>query len=78
MQNSNLEAVVTAEFKKHMRSDIVFDVEKTPLAELGIDSLDFFEAVMSLEEKLGLEIPVEELDAQMTVRSFCSLINNVG
>lgn len=76
VQVPDIEAAVEAEFRSRMRSDINFDVETTPLAALGIDSLDFFEAVMSLEEKLGREIPVEELDAQMTIRSLSLLIEN--
>jgi acyl carrier protein len=66
---------VVAEFRTRMRKDLEADVERTPLAELGIDSLDFFEAVMALEERLGCEIPIEKLDAATTVRSLCIVID---
>lgn len=75
MGYEELQAAVTTEFRTRMRKDLDRDVENTPLAELGIDSLDFFEAVMALEERLGCEIPIEKLDAQTTVRSLCLIID---
>lgn len=75
MVYEELLAAVIAEFKTRMRKDLERDVEITPLAELGIDSLDFFEAVMALEERLGCEIPIEKLDADTTVRSLCHVID---
>ena len=35
--------------------------------DLGADSLDLFELVMSLEDKYDLEIPSEELEKLLTV-----------
>lgn len=35
--------------------------------DLGTDSLDLFELVMSLEEKFGIEIPSEDLEQLATV-----------
>lgn len=75
MVYEELRAAVVAEFRTRMRKDLERDVEITPLAELGIDSLDFFEAVMALEERLGCEIPIEKLDADTTVRSLCQVIH---
>lgn len=75
MVYEELVAAVVSEFKTRMRKDLECDVEITPLAELGIDSLDFFEAVMALEERLGCEIPIENLDAETTVRSLCIVID---
>ncbi len=45
------EVVVTASFKE----------------DLGADSLDLFEMVMSLEEEFDVEIPTEELEKMVTV-----------
>lgn len=75
MVDEQLLATVSTEFRTRMRKDLDRDVERTPLAELGIDSLDFFEAVMALEERLGCEIPIEKLDAATTVRSLCQVID---
>lgn len=35
--------------------------------DLGADSLDLFEMVMSLEDKFGIEIPTEDLEGIKTV-----------
>ena len=35
--------------------------------DLGADSLDLFEMVMSLEDKFGIEIPAEDLEGIKTV-----------
>lgn len=35
--------------------------------DLGADSLDLFELVMSLEEEFGVEIPTEDLEQIATV-----------
>lgn len=35
--------------------------------DLGADSLDLFELVMTLEEKYGVEIPTEDLEQIATV-----------
>ncbi len=49
-------------------------VEKSAVVEsasfkddLGADSLDLFEMVMSLEEEFGVEIPTDELEKMVTV-----------
>lgn len=42
--------------------------EATSLKEdLGADSLDLFELVMSLEEEFGVEIPTEDLEGIATI-----------
>lgn len=41
--------------------------EATFKEDLGVDSLDLFELVMSLEEKFGIEIPSEDLENLLTV-----------
>ena len=42
--------------------------EETAFKEdLGVDSLDLFEMVMSLEDTCGVEIPTEDLETMVTV-----------
>lgn len=49
-------------------ADIETITEETSFKEdLGADSLDLFEMVMSLEESCGVEIPTEELEQMQTV-----------
>ncbi len=42
-------------------------MEATFKDDLGADSLDLFDMVMTFEEKFGVEIPNEELEAMATV-----------
>lgn len=46
---------------------------ETTFAELGIDSLDTVEMLMNLEEKIGIEIELEE--KVTTVGELCEFIN---
>ncbi|MEF9840092.1 MAG: acyl carrier protein [Lachnospiraceae bacterium] len=43
--------------------------------DLGADSLDLFELVMSLEEEFGVEIPTEDLEKITTVGEVIKYIN---
>ena len=43
-------------------------------ADLGADSLDLFELVMSFEEEFGVEIPTEELEKMVTVQDVMDYI----
>lgn len=42
--------------------------------DLGADSLDLFELVMSLEDRFGIEIPSEDLEELVTVRDVVDYI----
>ena len=42
-------------------------METTFVDDLGADSLDLFEMVMSLEDSCGVEIPTEDLETMVTV-----------
>ena len=46
--------------------------------DLGADSLDLFELVMSLEEKYEIEIPSEELAELTTVGSVMEYLKGKG
>lgn len=49
-------------------ADISTITEETSFKDdLGADSLDLFEMVMSLEESCGVEIPTEDLEQMKTV-----------
>ena len=58
--------------KKIIAEVLNVDVEEitmdtTFVDDLGADSLDLFELVMSLEDKYDVEIPSEELEKLLTV-----------
>lgn len=42
--------------------------------DLGADSLDLFELVMSLEDKFGIEIPSEDLEQLETVKDVVNYV----
>ncbi|MCQ2499163.1 MAG: acyl carrier protein [Lachnospiraceae bacterium] len=44
--------------------------------DLGVDSLDLFELVMTLEEEFGIEIPSEDLENITTVGAVIEYIEN--
>ena len=46
--------------------------------DLGADSLDLFELVMSLEEEFGVEIPSEDLESIATVGDFINYMKEHG
>ena len=61
----NLEAVEITE-KSNFKDD------------LGADSLDLFELVMSLEEEFGVEIPSEDLEKIATVGDVVNYLKEHG
>ncbi len=46
--------------------------------DLGADSLDLFELVMSLEEEYGVEIPSEDLEKIATVNDVMEYLKAKG
>ena len=46
--------------------------------DLGADSLDLFELVMSLEEEFGVEIPSEDLESIATVGDVINYMQEHG
>ncbi len=46
--------------------------------DLGADSLDLFEMVMSLEEEYGMEVPAEELENIETVGDMIEYMESKG
>lgn len=67
------ERVIREAFRGLLRTDLDYNIDGTPLAELGIDSLDFFEALIELEEQHGLKIPIEKLDGNLTLADIFAL-----
>lgn len=53
-------------------SELGIDEDKITLnatfkEDLGADSLDLFQMVMSIEDEYGVEIPTEDLESMLTV-----------
>lgn len=68
------EGIVRAEFVKLLRTDHPDGIEKVPLAELGIDSLDFFEKILYLDDEFGITIPIQELDNEITLEDLLTIV----
>lgn len=50
--------------------------ENTKLtSDLGVDSLEIFEVVMTLEEEFGIEIPNEDIEGIATVKDIVDYVN---
>lgn len=69
-------SLVRDAFRKLVSDDFKGDVETTPLADLGVDSLDFFEVAMILEDEHGIEIPAERLHAELTLKELCDMVDS--
>ena len=52
--------------------------ESTFIDDLGADSLDLFEMVMSLEDEYGVEIPSEDLEKITTVGAVVDYLKAKG
>jgi len=68
--------IVRAEFRKMLRKDMPADIDDIPISSLGIDSLDFFETMIHLEEAHGINIPIEKLDAAVTLRDLVKFLDD--
>jgi acyl carrier protein len=67
------EDIIREEFRQLLRDDHEGDFDEMPLAELGVDSLDFFEVLMILEDEHGIVIPVKELHNTITLKEILQM-----
>ncbi|MFD3155421.1 acyl carrier protein [Haloimpatiens sp. FM7330] len=51
-------------------------LESTFTDDLGVDSLEIFEIVMSLEDEFGIEIPNEDIEEMKKVEDIVKYINS--
>ena len=51
-------------------------LESTFKDDLGADSLDLFQMVMSIEDEYGIEIPTEDLEKMSTVGDFVKYLED--
>ena len=75
--SENLQAIVIKEIKDHLQSNpsgITLDLK---LVALGIDSLGAITILYNLEDKLGIEIPNEELESLTTVGDMLTKLQRV-
>lgn len=73
--STNKSDIVRSAFRDIVKNNCPDNFDELPIAQLGIDSLDFFEMLIVLEEEHGIDIPVEKLDNDLTVKQLLSSIN---
>lgn len=70
------QSIVRREFRSLIREDYEGAIDHVPLAELGVDSLDFFEKLLYLEDEHGICISISELDEDVTLSDILSALRN--
>ena len=50
------EEIIRTEFRNKLREDIGDGIDDIPISDLGIDSLDFFEILINLEDEFNIII----------------------
>lgn len=64
--------------KEQLNYDGEVKAESNFKDDLGVDSLDLFELVMSMEEEFGVEIPSEDLEKIATVGDVIDYLKAKG
>lgn len=64
--------------KEQLNYDGEVKAESNFKDDLGADSLDLFELVMSMEEEFGVEIPSEDLEKIVTVGDVIDYLKAKG
>lgn len=63
-------------FYRLIREDFEKNLDNTPLLEMGIDSLDFFEQMVYLEDELGFRFSVEDISHNVTINDLLKMLEN--
>ena len=66
--------LIKSEFKKLLQES-TDQIDNIPISELGIDSLDFFEFIVHIDEHYGVKFNHIKLDNQLTINSFMDQLN---
>jgi len=74
LSNDKKKEAIRQAFKGIIRSDFEHVIDDIPLLEMGIDSLDFFEQIVYLEEDLGLSFKVEDVDNKVTINDLVKML----
>jgi len=69
---------ISALVQEQLNVDNEITAETSFQDDLGADSLDIFELVMSLEEEFGVEIPSEDLENINTVGDVMEYLKSKG
>jgi len=72
--SDSIDVIVRNEFRGLLRDDHPDDFDDIPLAELGVDSLEFFEVTMILEDEHGIVIPITDLHSSVTLKEILAML----
>ncbi|WP_396190672.1 acyl carrier protein [Flavobacterium sp.] len=65
-----------SELKELLPSITIEEIEHTPIAAIGLDSLELLDLIMSIEDKYGIELSIEDVDKSITVYQIKQLIED--
>jgi acyl carrier protein len=65
-----------SELKELLPSITIDEIEHTPIAAIGLDSLELLDLIMSIEDKYGIELSIEDVDKSITVYQIKQLIED--
>jgi acyl carrier protein len=74
MTRTDILARLTTAFQTVTQNDLSQFDEQSELRSLGIDSLDFVEAIVTLEQEMRIRIEDKELNALKTVGDLLDLV----
>jgi acyl carrier protein len=50
--------------------------ENTDLRDIGADSLDMMNILLSIQEKFGIEVPDKDVEKLVSIAEICNYLNN--
>ncbi|MBL7002515.1 MAG: acyl carrier protein [Gammaproteobacteria bacterium] len=65
-------------FKELIRDDFEKPIDDIPLFELGIDSLDFFEKMVYLEDEIGFSFSLDDLTNKVTITDLFAMLKQTN
>ncbi len=74
--SADASSIVRREFASLLPAEQNGQIDDVPLADLGIDSLDFFEKLLILEDEFGIRVPISDLDNEVTLSDILSSLES--
>lgn len=65
-----------SELKELLPSINIEEIEHTPIAAIGLDSLELLDLIMSIEDKYNVELSIEDVNKSITVYQIKQLIED--
>lgn len=73
-RKADVEALLRDELLSRASGNIEGDIDDIPFTSLGIDSLEFFEIVYRIEEEFSIELSVDQLKDEITLRTLVEIV----